>query len=110
MRCVFIDARGLSLVVVRGATLRCGAGASRCGGFSCCGGQALGAWASVVSAGRQLENTSSVIVVQELRCSGTRWNLPGSGVEQVSAALANEFLSILPPGKSRVKPFKTIIA
>ena len=33
----------------RGATLRCGARASRCGGFFCCGAQALGAGASVVA-------------------------------------------------------------
>ena len=33
-----------------GATLRCGARASHCGGFSSCGAQALGAWASVVVA------------------------------------------------------------
>ena len=33
-----------------GATLRCGAQASHCGGFSCCGARALGAWASVVVA------------------------------------------------------------
>ena len=33
-----------------GATLRCGARASHCGGFSCCGARALGARASVVAA------------------------------------------------------------
>ena len=33
-----------------GATLRCGAGTSQCGGFSCCGSRALGARASVVVA------------------------------------------------------------
>ena len=33
-----------------GATLRCGARASHCGGFSCCGARALGAWDSVVVA------------------------------------------------------------
>ena len=33
-----------------GATLRCGAWASHCGGFSCCRAGALGAWASVVVA------------------------------------------------------------
>ena len=33
-----------------GATLRCGAWASQCGGFSCCGARALGMWASVVVA------------------------------------------------------------
>ena len=45
-------ARGLSLVVVSGGggTLRCGARASHCGGFSCCGARALGAQASVVVA------------------------------------------------------------
>ena len=37
---VFIAARGLSLVV-SGATLRCGARASHCGGFFCCEAQAL---------------------------------------------------------------------
>ena len=31
-----------------GATLGCGAQASHCGGFSCCGARALGAQASVV--------------------------------------------------------------
>ena len=33
-----------------GAALRCGARASHCGGFSCCGARALGAWTSVVVA------------------------------------------------------------
>ena len=41
-----------------GATLRCRAQASRCGGFSCCGAQALGARASVVVA-RGLSNCGS---------------------------------------------------
>ena len=40
----------LSLVVARGVTLRCGALASHCSGFSCCGAAALGARASVVVA------------------------------------------------------------
>ena len=47
---VFIAALGLSLVAVSGATLRCGAQASHCSGFSCCGARALGVWASVVVA------------------------------------------------------------
>ena len=33
-----------------GATLGCGVQASHCGGFSCCGAQAIGTWASVVVA------------------------------------------------------------
>ena len=41
---------GFFLLRRAGATLRCGARASHCGGFSCCGAQALGAWASVVVA------------------------------------------------------------
>ena len=45
---VFVAARGLSLVAASGATLCCGARASHCGGFSCCGAQAVGARASVV--------------------------------------------------------------
>ena len=47
---MFVAARGLSLVVVSGATLCCGARASHCGGFSCCGARALGMRASVVVA------------------------------------------------------------
>ena len=45
--------RGLSLVAASGgATPRCGAWASHCGGFSCCGAQALGARSLVVAARR----------------------------------------------------------
>ena len=47
---VFVAAHGLSLVVGAGATLHCGVQASHCGGLSCCGAGALGAWASVVVA------------------------------------------------------------
>ena len=43
---VFVAARGLfSSCGNWGATLRCGARASHCGGFSCCGAWALGTWA-----------------------------------------------------------------
>ena len=42
--------RAFSSLRWTGATLRCGARASHCGGFSCCGAQALGARASVVVA------------------------------------------------------------
>ena len=45
---VFVAARGLSQLRRAGATLRCDARASHCGGFSCCGARALGAQASVV--------------------------------------------------------------
>ena len=48
---VLIAARGLSLVAASGGySLCCGAWASHCSGFSCCGARALGAQASVVVA------------------------------------------------------------
>ena len=68
-----------------GAPLRCGAWASHCGGFSCCGAQALGAQASVV-------------VAHGLSCSGM-WDFPGLGLEPTSPALAGGFFTTAPPGK-----------
>ena len=41
---------GFLLLQRAGATLPCGAEASHLGGFSCCGTQPLGPWASVVVA------------------------------------------------------------
>ena len=51
---VFVAAHRLSLVAASGggATLHCGAWASHCSGFSCCGAWALGMQASVVVAHR----------------------------------------------------------
>ena len=51
-----------------GATLHCGARASHCGGFSCCGARALGAWAPVVVA-LELSSAGSVVVAHGLSCS-----------------------------------------
>ena len=42
--------RRLSLILACGATLGCSEQASPCAGFSCHGAQALGTWASVVTA------------------------------------------------------------
>ena len=47
---VFVAVRRLSLVVANGGYSSCGARASHCGGFSCCGAWALGTRASVVVA------------------------------------------------------------
>ena len=58
-----------------GATLHCGAWASHCGGFSCCGARALGARASVVVA-RGLQSAGSVVVATGLvapRHVGSSW-------------------------------------
>ena len=57
-----------------GVTLRCGARASHCGGFFCCGARALGTWASVVVA-RGLQSAGSVVVargLQQLWRAGSR--------------------------------------
>ena len=62
-----------------GATLHCGARASHCSGFSCCGARALAAQASVVVArglnscgmqAQQLRHTGSRAQAQQLCCTG----------------------------------------
>ena len=63
--------RGLSLVAASGATLRCGARASHCGGFSCCRAQALGARASVVVA-RGLSSWDPPALERRLSSCGAR--------------------------------------
>ena len=69
---VSIAARGLSLVVASGATLHCGAQASHCRGFSCCGARALGARASVVVARRGLSSCGSQNLERRLSSCGAR--------------------------------------
>ena len=54
-----------------GATLRCGARASHCSGFSCCGAWALGEWASVVVA-RGLSRCGSRALEHRLSSCGAR--------------------------------------
>ena len=71
LRWVFVVVRGLSLVAVSRATLPCSARASHCGGFSCCGAQALGTRASVVVA-RGLSSCGSRALERRLRSCGAR--------------------------------------
>ena len=54
-----------------GATLYCGAWASRWGGFSCCWGWSLGheSFSSCGTQAQYLQRTGSIIVVDGLRCS-----------------------------------------
>ena len=92
-----------------GATLRCGVWASYCGGFSCCGAQALGAQASVVAA-RRLSSCTSWALERRLSSCGTRasllrgmWDLPRPGIESVSPELAGAVLTTVLPGKSQDK-------
>ena len=89
-----------------GATLRCGAQASHCGGFSCCRAWTLGTRTSVVVA-RGLSSCGSWALECRLSNCGAQalllrgmWDLPGPGLEPVSPALAGGFLTTVPPGKS----------
>ena len=75
-------------------------------GRSCSGAQALGTRASVVG-GHGLSNCVSQTLERGLSGCGARaqrlhgmWNLPGSGIEPVSPALAGRFSPTVPPGKS----------
>ena len=70
-----------------GTTLRCGARASRCGGFSFCGARALGEWA--------LERRLSACGEwAQLLCG--MWDLPGPGLKPVSPELAGGLLTTPP--------------
>ena len=86
--------------------LRCGARASHCGSFACCGAWALGTRASVVVA-RGFSSCGSRALESRLSSCGARayllrsmWDLPRPGLEPVSPALAGGFLTTVPPGKS----------
>ena len=88
-----------------GATLRCSAWASHCGGFSCCGAWALGMQASVVVA-HGLSSCGSRALERRLGSCGARaqllcgmWDLPGPGLEPMFPALAGRFLTTTPRGK-----------
>ena len=70
-----LSACGLSLVQPVEATLCCGVWVSRCGGFSCCGAQIPGVWASLVVAQGLSGSTSSWTRDQaHIPCNG-RWVL-----------------------------------
>ena len=106
---------GFSLVAASGSFSSFQCEASHCGGFSCCGAQALGAWASAVVACR-LSSCGSWALGRRLSRCGTRaqllrgmWDLPGPGLEPVSPALAGRFLTTVPPGKSQHNIFRSLI-
>ena len=83
---VFVAVCGLSVVRQAGATLGCGVRASHCGGFSCCGAQAL-------------QCTGSVVVAHGLSCSVACGIFLDQGSNPVSPALAGGFLTTEPSGK-----------
>ena len=80
------------------ATLRCGARASHCSGFSCCRAWVLGVRASVVKACGLTSCGAQAQLLHDM------WDLPGPGIEPMSPALAGGFLTTVPPGRSQV-PF-----
>ena len=85
------------------ASSTCGWPASHCGGFFCCGPQALGVQVSVVAThglgscgSRALEcGLGSHGTWTQLPCS--MWDLPRPGIEPVSPALPGGFLTTGPP-------------
>ena len=89
--------------------LQCGARASHCSGFSCCGAWTLGARASVVVA-HGLSSCGSRALELRLSSCGSRawllcgmWDLPRPGLKPVSPVLAGGFLTTAPPGKARMR-------
>ena len=106
---------GFLQLQLAGATLHCGAWASHCGDFSCCGAWALGMWASVVVA-HGLSSCGSRTLECRLSSCGARaqllhgmWDLPRPGLKPVSPALAGRFLTTVPRGKSqKFVPFDSL--
>ena len=71
-----------------GAILPCSAWASHYGGIFCCGTQAPGAAVS------ESQHAGSVVVVLQLMLHGM-WNISRPGIEPMSTALAERFLSTI---------------
>ena len=109
---LFVVVRGL---LIAGATLCCGARASHCSGFSCCGAWAVGVRASVVVA-RGLSSCGSLALERRVSSCGAQayllrgmWDLPGLGLKPVSPALAGGFLTTVPPRKPQDYDFNRFI-
>ena len=79
--------RTFSSCVEWGATVHCGVKVSHCGGFSCCGAQAL-------------EHMGSVSVMHGLSCPAACGILKRPGIQLMSSALAGGFSTAGPLGKS----------
>ena len=77
--------RAFSSCCMQGFLSSCGAWASHCSGFSCCGAHTLGTWAKDLRC--------------RLSCPVVR-NLPRPWIKPMSTALAGTFFTAGPPGKS----------
>ena len=88
---------GFSLVAASGGYSRV-VQASRCSGFFCCEAWALGRAGFSSCSSLALEyRLGDCGAWAQLLCS--LWDLPGSGIEPVSSALAGGFFTTEPPGK-----------
>ena len=92
-----VNARGLSLVVVSGATLELRGWVFHCGGFSCCRAQALGARALVAVPHGLSYFTACGVFPEQLFHS--MWDLPRTVTEPASPALQDGYLTTRPRGK-----------
>ena len=76
----------------------CGSWASHCNGLSCSRARALGCMGFSRGHFQALERRLNSCGVQAYLAHG-RWDLPGSGIEPVSLALAGKFFTTKTPGK-----------
>ena len=72
---------------------------SHSGGFFCCDAQALGCVGFSSCGSWALERRLSSYGTRAQLCCST-WDLPGAGMEPLSAELGGRFLTTGPPGKS----------
>ena len=80
-----------------GATLRCGAQASHCGGFSCCRARALGARASVVvECGLSCSAACGIFPDQGLNLCPLHWQADSQGKSSKSYLLFRDIFVQLP--------------
>ena len=95
---VFIAAQVFSSCSKQGLLSSCAVRASHRSGFSCCGTRALGHVGFSSCGPQALEHSLySCDARASLLCS--MWDLPESGIELVSPALAGRFSTTEPPGK-----------
>ena len=109
--CVFIAVWAFPLLGEWRRLSGCSTRASHCNGFSCCRAQTLGS-AGFSSVARGLSSCGSRALEHSLNSCGMwasllpgMWDLLGSGIKPVSAALAGGFFTTEPVGKPKVDSF-----
>ena len=95
-------------LLLHGLLSSCSGQASHCSGFPCCGAQALGHIGSVVAAPRLWSTGLVVVWCMDLATLGPlcgMWDLPRSGVEPMSPALAGGFFTPEALGEPSTRPW-----